>query len=119
MPTRPTSWASPPSSRRSAACRWPTSTTASSSTARCRQPIPRPWPPVSCPEAELTNSAMTEQPEPMAKVIRLNVGGTEGKLTTPVGSHIPVRVFERGGDFLMLVLMLDDGEELGREALEP
>jgi hypothetical protein len=62
---------------------------------------------------------MADQPEPTAKVIRLNVGGKEGKLTTPVGSHIPVRVFERGGDFLMLVLMLDDGEELGQEALEP
>jgi hypothetical protein len=62
---------------------------------------------------------MTDQPEPTGKVIRLNVGGKEGKLTTPVGSHIPVRVFERGGDFLMLVLMLDDGEELGQDALEP
>jgi PilZ domain len=62
---------------------------------------------------------MTEQPEPMAEVIRLNVGGTEGKLTTPVGSHIPVRVFERGGDFLMLVLMLDDGEQLSEDAVEP
>jgi len=62
---------------------------------------------------------MTDQPEPNGKVIRLNVGGKEGKLTTNVGSHIPVRVFERGGDFLMLVLMLDDGEELGQDALEP
>ena len=62
---------------------------------------------------------MTEQSEPTGKVIRLNVGGTQGKLTTPVGSHIPVRVFERGGDFLMLVLMLDDGEALGHDALEP
>jgi hypothetical protein len=62
---------------------------------------------------------MTDQPEATGKVIRLNVGGKEGRLTTPVGSHIPVRVFERGGDFLMLVLMLDDGEELGHEALEP
>ncbi len=62
---------------------------------------------------------MSDQPEPTGKVIRLNVGGQKGKLTTPVGSHIPVRVFERGGDFLMLVLMLDDGEELSQEALEP
>jgi hypothetical protein len=62
---------------------------------------------------------MTEQPEPTGKVVRLHVGGTEGKLTTPVGSHIPVRVFERGGDFLMLVLMLEDGEELSQDALEP
>ena len=62
---------------------------------------------------------MTDQPEPTGKVIRLNVGGKQGKLTTPVGGHIPVRVFERGGDFLMLVLMLDDGEELGHDVLEP
>jgi hypothetical protein len=62
---------------------------------------------------------MSDQPEATGKVIRLNVGGKEGKLTTPVGSHIPVRVFERGGDFLMLVLMLDDGEELSQDALEP
>jgi PilZ domain len=62
---------------------------------------------------------MADQPEPTGKVIRLNVGGTEGKLTTSQGSHIPVRVFERGGDFLMLVLMLDDGEELGQDAVEP
>jgi hypothetical protein len=57
--------------------------------------------------------------QPTGKVIRLNVGGTEGKLTTPVGSHIPVRVYDRGGDFLMLVLMLDDSDELGQDALEP
>ncbi|MGN6871960.1 MAG: flagellar brake protein [Solirubrobacteraceae bacterium] len=62
---------------------------------------------------------MTDQPEPTGKVIRLNVGGKEGKLTTNVGSRIPVRVFERGGDYLMLVLMLDDGEELGQDAIEP
>jgi hypothetical protein len=60
---------------------------------------------------------MSEQPEPSAKVIRLNVGGTEGKLTTPVGSHIPVRVFERG-DFLMLVLMIDAAEELTFDTAE-
>src|SRR5581483_2892587 len=113
-PTRPTSWASPPSCRTSAACRSPTSTTDSSSTVRCRPPIPRLWPPACCP-----NPIMTDQPETTGKVIRLNVGGKEGKLTTPVGSHIPVRVFERGGDFLMLVLMLDDGEELAHDALEP
>ena len=52
-------------------------------------------------------------------VVRLLVGGTDGKLTTPVGSHIPVRVYERGGDFLMLVLMLDAADELGDDALEP
>jgi PilZ domain len=62
---------------------------------------------------------MSDQPEPTGKVIRLNVGGTKGKLTTPVGSNIPVRVYDRGGDFLMLVLMLDDGDEIGQDALEP
>ena len=60
---------------------------------------------------------MTAEPEPTGKVIRLNVGGTQGKLSTPVGSQIPVRVYERG-DFLMLVLMLDAAEELG-DAAEP
>jgi c-di-GMP-binding flagellar brake protein YcgR len=62
---------------------------------------------------------MTDQPEAAGKVIRLNVGGKQGKLTTPVGSQIPVRVFERGGDLLMLVLMFDDGEELAHDAVEP
>jgi len=59
---------------------------------------------------------MTDQPEPAGKVIRLNVGGKQGKLTTPVGSHIPVRVFERGSDMLMLVLMLDAADELSPDA---
>jgi len=62
---------------------------------------------------------MNPQPEPTDNVVRLNVGGKEGKLTTPVGSHIPVRVYERGGDYLMLVLMLDDGDELSRDVIEP
>jgi PilZ domain len=60
---------------------------------------------------------MTAEPEPTGKVIRLNVGGNQGKLTTPVGSNIPVRVYERG-DFLMLVLMLDAAEELTSDAAE-
>ncbi len=60
---------------------------------------------------------MTAEPEPTGKVIRLNVGGTQGKLSTPVGSQIPVRVYERG-DFLMLVLMLDAAEELTPDAAE-
>jgi hypothetical protein len=60
---------------------------------------------------------MTAEPEPTGKVIRLNVGGTEGKLSTPVGTQIPVRVFERG-DFLMLVLMLDAAGELTADAAD-
>ena len=47
------------------------------------------------------------------------MGGKEGKLTTPVGSRIPVRVYERSGDYLMLVLMLDAGDELSQDVVEP
>jgi PilZ domain len=59
------------------------------------------------------------EPEPIDNVVRLNVGGKQGKLTTRVGSHIPVRVYERAGDYLMLVLMLDSGDELSRDVVEP
>ncbi|HUJ34715.1 MAG TPA: PilZ domain-containing protein [Solirubrobacteraceae bacterium] len=62
---------------------------------------------------------MTPQPEPTDNIVRLNVGGKEGKLTTPVGGSIPVRVYERGGDCLMLVLMLDAGDELSQDVVEP
>jgi len=62
---------------------------------------------------------MPPEPEPTDNVVRLNVGGTQGKLTTPVGSHIPVRVYERSGDYLMLVLMLDAGDELSQDVVEP
>jgi hypothetical protein len=62
---------------------------------------------------------MSPEPEPTDNVVRLNVGGKAGKLTTPVGSHIPVRVYERGGDYLMLVLMLDAGDELSQDVVEP
>jgi hypothetical protein len=62
---------------------------------------------------------MTPQPEPIDNVVRLNVGGKEGKLTTSVGSRIPVRVYERSGDYLMLVLMLDAGDELSQDVVEP
>jgi hypothetical protein len=44
-------------------------------------------------------------------VVRLISGGKEGKLTTATGEQVPVRVFERG-DQLVLVLMLKAGEEL-------
>jgi len=62
---------------------------------------------------------MTPEPEPSDNVVRLNVGGKQGKLTTTVGSHIPVRVYERSGDYLMLVLMLDAGDELSHDVVEP
>jgi PilZ domain len=62
---------------------------------------------------------MSTQSEPTDNVVRLNVGGKEGKLTTTVGSRIPVRVYERSGDYLMLVLMLDAGDELSQDVVEP
>jgi hypothetical protein len=53
---------------------------------------------------------MTEGPD---NVVRLIAGGLEGRLLTAAGEPLPVRVFERGGDELMLVLMLaDDGERV-------
>jgi hypothetical protein len=51
-------------------------------------------------------------------VVRLITGGKEGKLTTPGGEQVPVRVFERG-DQLVLVLMLEAGEELQPDSSEP
>jgi c-di-GMP-binding flagellar brake protein YcgR len=48
-----------------------------------------------------------------AKVTRLIIGGKEGRLTTSGGQPVPVRVYDRDPDLLTLVLMLDDGEELG------
>jgi hypothetical protein len=52
-------------------------------------------------------------------VVRLIAGGKEGKLTTPAGEHVPVRVFERGGDQLVLVLMLEANEDLQPSTAEP
>jgi hypothetical protein len=51
-------------------------------------------------------------------VVRLITGGKEGKLTTSGGEQVPVRVFERG-DQLVLVLMLEAGEELQPDSSEP
>ena len=51
-------------------------------------------------------------------VVRPITGGKEGKLTTPGGEQVPVRVFERG-DQLVLVLMLEAGEELQPDSSEP
>jgi hypothetical protein len=55
---------------------------------------------------------MTDAAGPHDNVTRLNVGGKEGRLTTSVGVQVPVRVFERGADVLILVLMLEADDEL-------
>jgi c-di-GMP-binding flagellar brake protein YcgR len=62
---------------------------------------------------------MSTEPEPSDNVIRLDVGGIKGRLTTRLGKHIPVRVFERDADHLMLVLMVKAGEELTLDPAQP
>jgi hypothetical protein len=51
---------------------------------------------------------MSEAPD---NVVRLIAGGLEGRLITADDEPLPVRVFERGGGEMMLVLMLADDAE--------
>lgn len=62
---------------------------------------------------------MTDPEQQGAKVIRLITGGKEGTLTTPAGRPVPVRVYERPSDVLMLVVMVGDAVELESETVEP
>ena len=50
-------------------------------------------------------------------VVRLIVGGRDGRLTTPGGEEVPVKVFERGEE-LIVVLMAFPAGELDREPLQ-
>jgi PilZ domain len=49
-------------------------------------------------------------------VVRLIVGGRDGRVTTPEGEEVPVKVFERGEE-LIVVLMAFPAGELNREPL--
>jgi hypothetical protein len=60
---------------------------------------------------------MTRAPEPAENVVRLIVGGLEGKLTTAGGERVPVRVFERRGQDLRLVLMVAPEGDLEQGSL--
>jgi hypothetical protein len=60
---------------------------------------------------------MTRAPEPADNVVRLIVGGLEGKLSTAGGQPVPVRVFERPGQELMVVLMVAADGALEHEPL--
>lgn len=51
-------------------------------------------------------------------LVRL-ITGHQGRLTTPVGEHVPVRVIERPGNTLMLVVLLAADESLAPEPIEP
>jgi hypothetical protein len=61
---------------------------------------------------------MSQAQDPNSNVHKLVVGGKDGKLTTSGGVPVPVRVFERGSDMLILVLMLDSGKELETDSPE-
>ena len=50
---------------------------------------------------------------------RLIAGGDQGSLTTPVGEKVPVRVFERDSDLLMLVMLLASDTGMEPEPIEP
>lgn len=56
-----------------------------------------------------------QQPGP----VRLIPAGHQGKLTPPGQDALPVRVFERGGDLLMLVVLLDADTGVQPAATEP
>jgi hypothetical protein len=60
---------------------------------------------------------VTRALEPADNVVRLIVGGLEGKLTTAGGERVPVRVFERAGREPMLVLMVAPEREIENEPL--
>jgi hypothetical protein len=61
---------------------------------------------------------MTQPAGGAAGLIRL-IAGHAGRLTTPVGDHVPVRVIERGERTLMLVVLLAANEGLDPEPIEP
>jgi len=60
---------------------------------------------------------MTSMPEPTDNVVRLIVGGFDGKLTTLEGETVPVRVFERSTRELMVILMVAPGQRLDGQSL--
>jgi hypothetical protein len=61
---------------------------------------------------------MTEPAGAAAELVRL-ITGYEGKLTTPEGERVPVRVVERPGNTLMLVVLLAADEGRAPEPMEP
>jgi hypothetical protein len=61
---------------------------------------------------------MTKAAGAAAELVRL-ITGYEGKLTTPAGERVPVRVVERPGNTLMLVVLLAADEGLDPDPIEP
>ena len=50
-------------------------------------------------------------------VVRLIVGGRDGRLTTPAGEEVPVKVFERGEELIVVLMDFPSGE-LDRQPLQ-
>lgn len=68
----------------------------------------------------MTESADQHSPEPSPPApVRLIPAGHEGRLRPADGEPVPVRVFERGSDVLMLVVLLDCDTGLEPEPVEP
>ncbi len=55
---------------------------------------------------------MSHAPDAKGKVAPLIADGTPGQLTTASGTQLPVRVAQRAGDVILLVLMLKSPNEL-------
>lgn len=62
---------------------------------------------------------MTAEPRTALAPVRLIPRGQQGKLTTPEGGKVPVRVFEQGRDALMLVMLLANDSGIDPEPVEP
>ncbi len=53
---------------------------------------------------------MSKLPEQPDNVVRLIVGGRDGRLTAPDGEAVPVKVFERGDALIVILMEIPDGE---------
>lgn len=61
---------------------------------------------------------MTDSGAATSQLVRL-ITGNEGRLTTPVGEHVPVRVIEQADNTLMLVVVLAADEGMDPDPMEP
>ena len=62
---------------------------------------------------------MSHNPDPEHTVAPLVADGTPGQLITARGNQLPVRVAQRAGDVILLVLMLRPGAELSATDARP
>lgn len=62
---------------------------------------------------------MSQAPEPGSASVHLIPTGYQGRLRASGHENVPVRVFERGSDVLMLVVLLDADAGLEPAPVEP